>query len=70
MEEVTPKLTLSWLVASLVFGSITAVCDSMSSNLPLESQSDENKCSVSSSVLEEVSTTPEGKDLKERFLKR
>eukprot|EP00066_Takifugu_rubripes_P009665 XP_003976842.1 PREDICTED: DNA repair protein SWI5 homolog [Takifugu rubripes] len=39
----------------------------MSSNLPLES---ENKCSVSTSVLEKVSTTPEGKDLMERSLKR
>lgn len=42
----------------------------MSTNLTSESQSSENNCSASTSVLAEVSTTPEGKDLKQRTLKR
>lgn len=75
-EGVSPmvKLSLSCCIFGVnqpgFFGFVAAVCDIMSSNLPPESQSSENKCSLSTSTLTEVSTTPEGKNLKETSLKR
>lgn len=68
--EVNFVLLHLWRQRAAIFGLIAAFCGSMSTNVTSESQSSENNCSASTSVLAEVNTTPEGKDLKERTFKR